>query len=80
MGGACAWTERTLFWSMWFLWSTSVMVSHMPTLLQGHAMSTYMLISQSMGIPKDMGHTELSNFVGFAKVKGGSGIFQLVQK
>ena len=60
--------------------STSVMVSHMPTLLQGHAMSTYMLISQSMSIPKDVGHTELSNFVGFAKVKGGSGIFQLVQK
>ena len=53
------------------------MVSHMPTLLQGHAMS---MISQSMSIPKDVGHTELSNFVGFAKVKGGSGIFQLVQK
>ena len=78
MGGACAWTERTLFWSVWFLWSTSIMVSHMPTLLQGHPNMLFLsvLISESMNMLKDMGHPEMRNSVGFAKVKGG--VSQLV--
>ena len=54
------------------------MVSHMPTLLQGHANMIFLsvLISQSMNVLKDIGHPEMRNLVGFAKVKGG--VFQLV--
>ena len=54
------------------------MVSHMPTLLQGHPNMLFLsvLISESMNMLKDMGHPEMRNSVGFAKVKGG--VSQLV--
>ena len=54
VGGACPWTKN--LGSVWFLWSSRVIVSHMPELLQGHV-----LVSHSINILGDMGRPGLWN-------------------
>ena len=67
MGGACPWTKN--LGSVWFLWSSRVIVSHMPELLQGHV-----LVSQSINILGDMGRPGLWNLgLVLQRLKGGVG-------